>query len=143
MKSFALERGLKVGPQEIRALEQQGLTALYRQGVGHAVAEIQLGRVTAALAEVDKGLTGDPRLILREGDDLDVQHSYELVEIAESHRTALTVDHHARFKIGRRRHSHPIRISHPVGERFVSRLGAKDGDQCGRIHDHLGIPWSS
>jgi hypothetical protein len=60
---------------EVIALEQQLFAGDFRQRVGETVAEVQPGRVTAALPEVTVGVSGDHALVVCHRLDMQVRSS--------------------------------------------------------------------
>jgi hypothetical protein len=82
-----LYRPADVGMGEVGSLEQERLRLVLGQGVGEAIAEIELRGMTTAPIEVSIGLAGNERLAFIH----DAGLGQKLIEAADEHRIAAAI----------------------------------------------------
>ena len=130
-------------PSEIITFEQEGFFRRLCQRVCEAVSEIQPRGVSAPFAEIAVGFTGNPRLEFRYGVDSKMCLAEKIVESAARDRISAPIDNHSRFHEIHCRNAAAARAGYCLRARKRFRLIAKYGDDCGRIDDHRGKPFSS
>ena len=131
-----------VGQGEIVSLEQEGFARRSAKRVGETVAKVQ-ARLVPAFAEVEKSLPSQLALLDGDGLDDEARAAEEGVGLARAVRTELALDHHREFDMVR--HADPADVGRADAFNEVSRLRlpVEDGDEGGRVDDHLGRPCSS
>jgi hypothetical protein len=82
MLAVSGDRWHDVGVPKISTDEQQRFTGGLRQRVGKTIAEIQLGRMSAAFAEIPISLSSKPGLTFRDRLDAQACHSEQVIKAA-------------------------------------------------------------
>ncbi len=131
-----------VGMDEILPDKEQRLIEIPGQGVGEAVAEVELGGVAISLAKATIRLASNRRLASRQRFDDDAQLAQEFIKVHGVTRIWKPIGDDGRFEEGCCRHMDCGRFNQCF-ETFLGRgLVKEDGEDCRRIDNHLGNPSS-
>src|SRR5271168_2083386 len=91
---------------EIITFVEQRLALLAGERVAEAVAEVQVGAMSAAFSVVAVSLAGDSGLLCGDGLDYDTESVKEIVDLAAHDSISPAVNDNGKFKISGRRDIH-------------------------------------
>ncbi len=128
---------------KVAADEEEGLSDRLRQGIGEAIAEVELGRVAAPLAEVAVCVPANARLLGGDRLDTDPRDSDQFVEASARDGIPARVDDDRCLEEGPRGDASHVRLLDCCchGGRFG--LCPQDRQDRRGVDDHRGSPRSS
>ena len=97
----------------------------------------------AALAEVEKGLTGEFAVLDSHRFDDDAGAAEEGFGLAHAFGTELAFDRHRQFDMSGDADAIDVGVVNPFDEGLRLRLAVEDRDQRRGVDDHFGRPCSS
>jgi hypothetical protein len=128
---------------EVLPDEQEGFVALAGEGVGEAVAQVQLRTHSQALAVGAIRFTSDVSLEFSDRFDLRSKRTEEIIHAAPEERVFLACDDHEQFNKRARRNTANASLFDGHGETFADRFVAEDSDDGRGVDNHIGNPYSS